>query len=433
MTYEQALAYIHGRRRGLPKPGLERMRELMRRLGDPQDRLRCVHVTGTNGKGSTTAMVAAALQAASYRVGRNVSPFVLEFRERFQIDGEMIPLAALAALTERVKAVCDAMEGEGLYASEFEIDTAIAFLWFAAEGVDLVCLEVGMGGDTDATNVIPAPLCCAITPISLDHTAALGPTTAAIAERKCGIIKGGAPVVCCAGQDTAALAVIRAQCARRGSSLFLPDPAALRVARSGLSGSTFAYRGLPYALSLAGEYQLQNALTAIEVLRVLAAQGLAISQTAIRAGLAAVCFPARCERLGEQPTLLLDGAHNPAGMAAFCRVVAAQDAPRKVAVTGLLRDKDAAEIGRSLAGAFDALYLVAPPSERAADPGQLAAAFAAQGLPATPCASLEEALAAARTELPPEGLLAVCGSLYLASEARPLLLAMGGGERAPDR
>ncbi|MBO1679384.1 bifunctional folylpolyglutamate synthase/dihydrofolate synthase [Bittarella massiliensis (ex Durand et al. 2017)] len=433
MTYEQALAYIHGRRRGLPKPGLARMRELMRRLGDPQNRLRCIHVTGTNGKGSTTAMVAAVLQAAGYRVGRNVSPFVLTFRERFQIDGEMISPAALAALTGQVKAVCDAMEGEGLYASEFEIDTAIAFLWFAAEGVDLVCLEVGMGGDTDATNVIPAPLCCAITPISLDHTAALGPTTAAIAERKCGIVKGGTPVVCCAGQDGAALDVIRRQCARRGSPLFLPDPTALRVAKSGLSGSTFAYRGLPYALSLAGEYQLQNALTAIEVLRVLAAQGLAISQRAVRAGLAAVRFPARCERLGERPTLLLDGAHNPAGMAAFCQVVAAQDAPRKVAVTGLLRDKDAPGIGRSLAGAFDALYLVAPPSERAADPARLAAAFAAQGLPATPCASLEEALAAARAQLPPEGLLAVCGSLYLASKARPLLLAMGRGEEPPHR
>ena len=223
MTYEEVLQFIFFRPRlGRHKPGTQRMEKLLRQLGNPQKKLKFVHIAGTNGKGSVTAMTANCLKLAGYKTGHFISPFVLEFRERIQIDGEMIPKEKLIEYADRVKKIVDEMDGQNEIINSFEIDTAIGFLWFAEEHCDIVCLEVGLGGLYDATNVINIPLVTAITSISLDHTNLLGDTTAKIAWEKCGVIKSGSVVVTYPTQDRDALAVIMERCAAMQVPLIVP-------------------------------------------------------------------------------------------------------------------------------------------------------------------------------------------------------------------
>ena len=252
MNYRETLDWIHGTERFGSQLGLTRMQELLRRLGDPQKGLRCIHVAGTNGKGSTTTMIASALQKAGFKTGRYISPFILEFRERMQINGEMIPPESLASLGEKVRLAADEMGQEGTPPTEFELVTAIGFLWFAAERCDAVVLEVGLGGRLDATNVIEAPLVAAICRIDYDHTAILGDTLTAIAGEKCGILKPGSRVICYPDQAEEALAVIRRRTREEGDRLIVPDRTALRVLSEDITGSTIEYQGLRVHIPLTG-------------------------------------------------------------------------------------------------------------------------------------------------------------------------------------
>ena len=196
MTVQQAIEGIHALPRLGGVPGLDRMRALLAELGNPEQRLQYIHIAGTNGKGTLAAMTASILTHAGYKTGLTISPYVLEFRERFQINGEMIPPRVLAALAQKVLAACETLKARGIEPVEFEAVTAIALLWFAEENCDFVVLETGLGGRYDATNVIPAPLVAAITRIGLDHTELLGDTLAQIAGEKAGIIKEGSAVIC---------------------------------------------------------------------------------------------------------------------------------------------------------------------------------------------------------------------------------------------
>ena len=209
MDYPETLAWIHGTERFGSRLGLDRMRRLLHRLGDPQEKVPFLHVAGTNGKGSTTTMIASALTAGGFRTGRFISPYILEFRERMEIDGEMIPRERLAALATRLRPIAEEFKAAGNPPTEFELVTALGLTWFAEEGCDIAVLEVGLGGRLDATNVIPAPLVAVITRIDYDHTAILGDTLAAIAGEKCGIIKPGSTVVCYPDQSPETLEVIR--------------------------------------------------------------------------------------------------------------------------------------------------------------------------------------------------------------------------------
>ena len=260
MTYQEALSHIHSFGRFSAKPTLGRMETLMGLLGDPQERLRIVHVAGTNGKGSTCAMIASMLEAAGYRTGLYTSPFVLDFRERIQIDREMI---SRSELTESVEGIAPlAARVDDL--NEFEFVTAVAYDYFARKNCDVVVAEVGLGGTFDATNVVRRPLISVITQIGLDHTAVLGGTVAEIARAKAGIIKAGVPVVTCAAQDVDALAVIYEEACARGAPVIQPSPHPAWM-KLGLEGTELGYRGCGLHIPLAGRHQVDNAMTAFTV------------------------------------------------------------------------------------------------------------------------------------------------------------------------
>lgn len=428
MNYEEALSWIHGTERFGSQLGLTRMGELLHRLGNPQQGLSCIHVAGTNGKGSTTAMIAASLQAAGYRTGRYISPFILEFRERMQIDGEMIPKETLAALAVQVRAVSDAMAAEGTPPTEFELVTAIGFLWFAAERCDIVVLEVGLGGRLDATNVIPAPLVAVIARIDYDHTAILGDTLTAIAGEKCGILKPGSRVICYPDQPPEALAVIRRRAAEEGDELVLPDCGKISVLSESLAGSEICYDGLRVFIPLAGEHQIYNAAAAIEALKALSGTRFAVPPAAVAAGIAAVRFPARLEVLREQPPVLLDGAHNPNGGTALCRALEMLHLRELTAVAGMLRDKDCTPVLKMLAPYCRRIIVTTVPNPRTHTAAELASLAQGLGVEVLVESDPENSVRAALRLAGEQGML-VFGSLYLASAVRPLLRELCSEEK----
>lgn len=430
MNCEEAIAYIHSFRRFKKIPGLAPIRELLEALGRPQDGLRFLHVAGTNGKGSVCAMCASVLREAGYRTGLFISPYVLDFRERMQVDGEMIGEEELAALIGELRPVLEEMKERDVSISEFEVVTAAGLLWFAQKGCDAVCLEVGLGGRFDATNVIEAPMVSVITSVGYDHTEILGDTLEQIAAEKSGIIKQGGVTVAGPGQDPGALAVIMERCALQENRLILPGLASAEVLETGVFGSRIRFGGLELEIPLGGRHQIANCLTAVEALRALRIYGFAISDKNITEGIKKVRFPARMECFSRAPMVFLDGAHNPDG----CRALAAalEEFPRErvLVVMGMLADKDterSVELAASHASRF---WAVTPPCPRALEAEKLAET-AARYCPyvraaASPGEGLREALAQADRE----DAVFFCGSLYLAAELRPLLAKrFSGGQK----
>ena len=307
MTIDQAMELIHGVAWRGSRPGLARVRELLHRLGDPQDGLQFVHIAGTNGKGSTAAMLASILRAAGYTTGLFTSPYLERFAERMQVNGVPVPDAEFAAVCEALQPCIAAMDDPP---TEFELVTAAAMLWFRRRGCDVVVLEVGLGGRLDATNVIAAPACAVITNIGLDHTEILGDTLEQIAREKAGILKPGTRAVSYP-QTPEVRAVLHEICAQRGIPLTEADAAAIVPLTDGVDGQTFTYRGAEYTLPLLGAHQLRNAAVALETVTALRARGWRIPDAAVRAGLAQVRWPARFELLRRAPWFVLDGGHNP--------------------------------------------------------------------------------------------------------------------------
>ena len=321
MTITEAIEYINAHTWSQWKLGLSRTEELLRLLGNPQKQLRFVHVAGSNGKGSTCAMVERILREAGYVTGFYPSPYIEDFRERIQVCGEYITEEALCRITARVRDAADSMED---HPSQFEIITAIGLLYFAEKNCNIVVLEVGLGGIFDSTNVIDAPEVAVITNIGLEHTEYLGNTLAEIARNKCGIIKSGADVVC---YENAAevMDVVRRVCEEKGCPLHIARYSRIQLIEKGLEGQTFRflhdqapvsqdiaiYADEPLRLGLLGEYQLHNAATALTIVEALRGRGWKIPQEAVCQGLAEVRWPARFEVLSRHPLFILDGGHNP--------------------------------------------------------------------------------------------------------------------------
>lgn len=426
MTYEETLAKIDTYHRFSREPGLERMKELLRRLGNPQKGLRAVHVAGTNGKGTTSTLLASILTEAGCRTGLTVSPHVCDFRERIQICGEMIPHGELVSIMARVFAAADAMAAEGLPVAEFELITAAAFLWFSGQKCDAVVLEVGMGGRFDATNVVEDPLVSVIVSISLDHTAILGDTVEKIAREKCGIMKSGRPVVCSPCEPEGALEVIRRTARERGCPLTEASLSDFRVLSSGLSGTELEYRGGTLHLPFPGEHQVQNAASVLAAVEVLRADGWKITPEALSRGFSRARLPARLEVLSEDPPVLVDGAHNPGGTAALAAALRTCLPGKKiVAVMGMMADKDARRAVENLSGLFSRVIAVVPPSPRGMGAEDFASLWHEAGTDACAAQDARSALSLALPSLKPGGALVVCGSLYLAGELRgPILEAL---------
>ena len=427
MTVQQAIEALHALPRlGAGQPGLARMQNLLAHLGNPEKDLPCIHIAGTNGKGSLAVMTASILTAAGYKTGLTISPYVVEFRERFQINGEMIPARTLAALAQKVLGAVDAIRQEGGDPPvQFEAVTALALLWFAKENCDFVVLETGLGGRYDATNAVPRKLVAAITRIGYDHQELLGDTLAEIAAEKAGIIREGCPVVCYPDQPDEAMGPILAAAAEAHTSIITPEKEDIRRLPGKRLENRIDYGGYRAALALPGAHQADHAAMAVEIaLALWRNYGYEIPDDAIEAGLAAARMPARIEVLRRRPLLLLDGCHNPDGAKALAQTLqAAKYEENLVGVLGMLADKDYKTMLETLAPCLAKAFTVTPNCPRALSGTDLqreARFFMdAEAAPTVP-----QALRAAVRYAEYHNLagVVVCGSLYLAAEARPWLL-----------
>ena len=416
MTYEEALSYIHSICWKGSKLGLDRTRELLGKLNDPQKELKFIHIAGTNGKGSTAAMLSSILEEAGYRVGLYTSPFINRFNERMQVNHQPIPDEELAALTEYVRPHADAMADSP---TEFELITALAMVWFARQQCDMVVLEVGMGGELDSTNIIDVPEAAVIAAMGMDHVKELGPTMADIARAKAGIIKEGGRVVSYGG-NLEADEVIAAVCRARNASLCQPDFSAIVPGDFSLEGQTFSYKGWRgLRIPLVGAYQMNHAAVVLETVEVLRQRGWSVSDEAVRQGLADTRWPARFEVLRRDPVFIVDGGHNPHGIRATAESLRRLFPGRKITfVTGVMADKDVEHILGLIVPLADQFFTVRPDNPRAMDAGELAARIEAMGAKATACASVRDGVDRAIQAEGPHGVACALGSLYMSGEVR---------------
>lgn len=410
---------IHALGRFSGAPGLHRIRALCAALGDPQDRLRFVHLAGTNGKGSTATMLAQVMQRAGFRTGLFTSPFLITFRERIQIDGKLIDEADLDRLFGKVMAAAQTLTlPAGEHIGEFECVTALAFLYFAEQGCDLVILETGLGGAFDATNVIRAPEASVITSVSLDHTAVLGETVAEIAQTKAGIFKAGSAHITAPGQHPDVLRVLR----ERAPDL-IEAPAAT-VCHCGLERTEISWGDKQYTLQLIGRFQGQNAATALTTLQALRARGWKIPEQAVHEGLAQAHIAGRMQVMGKYPTLIVDGAHNPDGMRQFSDSVKGFTFRGKIRlIIGMCADKSVGSTVKEITFPAERIYTTPLQNERTLSAEALAAQFAGRDQKAdcVCCTDCADALQRARQDAASEDTILVCGSLYLVGEAEKIL------------
>lgn len=373
MDWNEAIALLHGANWKHTKIGLERMRDFMHALGDPQEKLRYVHIAGTNGKGSACVMTQSILTAAGFRTGLYISPHLDQFNERLSIDGQMISDTELRRLAARVRAAAETLGEEP---TDFEMITAMAFCWFEEQRCDLVVLEVGMGGRLDATNVISAPEVCAIMHIGLDHTEFLGDTVEKVAAEKAGILKPGADCVLY-HQLPGVMEVVQKRFADvnpdAAARLVTTDPAAFTARARSIDGQVFDYRKRRnLRIQLLGNYQMENAMAVLDIIDCLQRRGFGISEDAIRTGLIRASWPGRFELLSRTPLLIVDGAHNPNGVEALVDTIRTYFPDQKINfVMGVMKDKDYHTMLRLIAPYAARFITELPDAHRALRPEEL--------------------------------------------------------------
>ena len=414
MNYQEALEYIHGISWTFCKPGLERISTLCKALGDPQKKLKFIHIAGTNGKGSTSAMLESVLRESGYKTGLFTSPYIRTFNERMRVDGENISDGELAEITEYVRPFADDMTDKP---TEFELISAIAFEYFSRNNCDVVVLEAGMGGRLDSTNVIDSALLSIITGIALDHTAFLGDTVEKIAAEKAGIIKCGCPVLF-GGEDEAAERVIRDRAAEMNAPFSRVDRSSLVLHSGTLDGTIFdfdKYKNMQ--IRMLGSYQPRNAATVLSAIDILKERGFCIPDSAISRGLEKTRWQARFEVISKDPLVIFDGAHNPEGIAAAVESIRLYFGEERVYVlTGVLRDKDYNIIASDISKVASRAFTLTPDNPRALSAEEYAEVLKEKGVEATPYHDIERALRAARETAKRDGVPLICmGSLYLYS------------------
>jgi dihydrofolate synthase/folylpolyglutamate synthase len=416
MNYEQAVEWVHGLPRIASQPGVENTRRLLAAMGNPERALKFVHIVGTNGKGSTTTMLASVLCHAGYKTGATISPYVVDFRERFQINGVMITRDRLAEILTDVRDAAERLYQSGWTSLvAFDAITAAALLWFAQEGCDIVCMEAGLGGRLDATNAVENTLVTCILSIGLDHTELLGDTVAQIATEKCGVFKNQCTVVCYPEQPQAAMEEIVQRAYAAGCALVVPKPKDIVPMPKRALENCMRYKEFSLAVPFLGSHQRNNASVAVEAAMALREKGFIIAQADIEAGIAAARLPARIEVLSRNPLIILDGAHNADGALALAQTLRDEGVGKVSMVIGVLRDKEPAQILQALRAHMGAVYTVTPDSPRALPASELATLAASLCAQVCACESVPQAITAAQAD--PNGVL-ICGSLYLAAQAR---------------
>lgn len=424
MNYCEAMKYIEGfSKLGKPVRSLSRFERIMDALGNPQKEMDFVHVAGTNGKGSTVRMIAETLTRAGYRTGEFTSPYIRVYNDRIRIDGVNISDEELAEIVTQIRPIIDNLSTD---CSQFEITTAIAFIYYKAKKCSIVVLETGLGGLLDCTNIIEKPRVSVITSISLDHTAILGDTTEKIAMHKAGIIKHGCPVVLAPNQNRDAYAVVYRTAAQFNARFITPDKNRLKIQKSGYMGNSFVYRGLPYKTSMVGRHQIDNAITAVEALRVLKRRGFGrIFYPHIYNGIKAAEVPSRCQIIrSDKPFIMIDGAHNPDGMKALADFIRTVPKAPKIMICGMMADKDwQTSVG------YISRYIDRAVCLDGFAPNTVFAPRLAEMFTEGEVSNFRDAVSRAVTLAGTDGMVVIAGSLYLAAAIQ----THGGLENISDR
>lgn len=431
MNYRESMEYLEDVAHLGSVPGLERIRTLMEYLGNPEKNLRFVHVTGTNGKGSTCACLTSILAESGFRTGLFTSPFFTKYNEEISINGVDISDDEFAETLTTVRQELERMLADGHgHPTVFEITLALAFRYFYDQHCDIVVLEVGLGGLGDATNIIGAPEIALITPISLDHTAFLGSTLAEIAREKSGIIKTGC-IALTAHQPAEVLEVIERACAETSVPLYTPAEYATCTSYS-LEGQVMdvpaaaygcAHDALTVKTPLLGSYQHENISLAIAAAQLLRERGLDITDDSIAAGIASTKWPGRFELIHQNPAIVIDGAHNADGIESLHASVERYFGQKKLFfITGILADKDYRYMMNRMLPHASEIYTITVPNPRALPADDLAECIRELGGEATPCESIESALETVLAKAAPDDVILVFGSLYYIGCVRDLVV-----------
>ncbi len=426
MDGKQAIEYIHSFYGAGKKVGLENGFALMELLGNPHRRLKCIHVAGTNGKGSMCAYVESVLRDQGYKTGLYTSPYLQKYNERIRVDGKPIADDDLAIAVGKVKAAVDILHERDILPTEFEVGTATAFLWFDMSGVDYAVIEVGLGGRLDPTNII-TPLISVIGNIGIDHEKILGETVQQIAAEKAGIIKPGVPVVMYP-QDESVREVVEGAAKRNGSTFIYVERAAIKNAKVDLRGASYSYGGFDIRINIPGKHQVLNSVTALQALialREMGDAGIAISDESILRGFERAFWPGRLEWVAEN--IIIDGAHNPQGARALADYIGEFLPGRKIAlIFGVQQQKPYEGIAEELAAVADFVFTVEPDSHRALPSQTLADIMQSKGVASRSCDDLQRAILESKAFVGGDGCVVIAGSLYLAGEARTLMSARCG-------
>lgn len=431
MNYEEALYYIHNTNRFGSKLGLENMRHLLELMGNPQDKLRFVHIAGTNGKGSVAAFISSILMKAGYRTGLYTSPYIERFTERIRINSEEISWDNLARITSLVKEKIDIMTAGGMnHPTEFEVVTAVAFQYYLEQQCDVIVLEVGLGGRLDATNIIRTPLVSVITAIALDHTDILGDTIEKIAREKAGIIKQGGNVVIYP-QDEKIAAIFRDVAQSSNCSITAVNDTMIKPGPFDEDGQYFSYGEYKnLRIRLIGQHQLSNAAVAIEAISALRHSGLKVSDQNISDGLKSAVWAGRMEILRKDPLLIIDGAHNAQGADALAETLRAYfPEKKKIFIIGVLKDKDYGQLIKAVSDMASHFLTVTPDSQRALN-GEVLADFIREyynnigndTIDVEYCTSIRDAVIKGLGLAGKDDLVCAFGSLYYIGEVRHLAL-----------
>lgn len=420
MNYEEAREYLDQVSKGGSVLGLDNMRELLKRLGNPQDSLKFVHISGTNGKGSVLAYLSTVFKEAGYRTGRYISPTLFSYREKIQVNEKFIGREDLSRLTEKVKAAAEEMQNCAAGdPTIFEIETALAFLYFVEQKCDIVILETGLGGALDATNVITTPVMEVIASISMDHMEFLGDTLGKIAYQKAGIIKPDTSVVS-AMQQPEAMEVICNVCRERDCTFQAVDPEQIKDISYGYEGQSFSYKNWEnIKISLMGSYQIKNAVLALEAINALRKLGYDLKDRAVYQGMKKAVWKGRFTLISKDPVILMDGAHNPAAAEELVRSLKLYYAGKKFYyIFGMFRDKDYAQVIRLTAPMAEHIITVQTPGNpRALPAAELKEAVAEVNPSVEAAESLHMAVNQVMERIDSDSVVVIFGSLSFLGEA----------------
>ncbi len=429
MNYNKAIEYIHSLERFGSQPGLERIQALTDRLGNPQNHLKFIHIAGTNGKGSTAAFIASILTAAGYKTGLYTSPFVVRFNERIRLDGKEIPDEDLAEYVSKVKSAIDEMIREGMtHPTEFEVITALTFLYYYEKNCDVVVLEVGLGGRYDATNIISNSVVSVITKIAMDHMAILGDTLKMIAGEKAGIIKDNGYVVTYP-QEKAALETIESVCRKRNAFLFKADPSQMCEVEFGRGILAFKHSQFGrLETSIVGVHQVYNASVALKVIEVIKNRGFIIEDEAVRTGFKKAKWLGRFELLQNNPDFIIDGGHNPDGIRSFVATFKKIYPGKKaIIIFGVMKDKDYETMLRELSEITSSFIAVTPDTIRALPAENLAKVMAEYCHHVECSDTIKEAVDKSFLLASEDDVIVSVGSLYYIGQVRTLVCSRSAG------